>query len=92
LVYNRKVAGKALEGKLDLNNDYLDKLQGQIGDWHDTILAMQLFSAPNLNAKPVIMRIKRRHTRLQKSINKLSADFWKRAVYADKELIKVTAS
>ena len=92
LVYNRKVAATALEGNLDLNNDYLDKLQGQIGDWHDTILAIQLFSAPNLNAKPVITRIKRQHTRLQKSISKLSADFWKRAVYADKELIKVTGS
>jgi CHAD domain-containing protein len=92
LVYNRKVAATALEGNLDLNHNYLDKLQGQIGDWHDTILAIQLFSAPNLNAKPVITRIKRQHTRLQKSISKLSADFWKRAVYADKEMIKVTGS
>ena len=92
LVYNRKVAAKALEGKLDLNNDYLDKLQGQIGDWHDAVIAMQLFSAPNLDAKPVITRIKRQHTRLQRSISKLSADFWKRAIYADKELTKVTGS
>jgi CHAD domain-containing protein len=92
LVYNRKVAGKALEGNLDLDNDYLDKLQGQIGDWHDTILAMQLFSSPKLNAKPVVTRIKRQHTRLQRSISKLSADFWKRATNADKESIKVTGS
>lgn len=92
LVYNRKVAGSALEGNLDLNNEYLDKLQGQIGDWHDTIIAIQLFSSPQLNAKPVVTRIKRQHTRLQKSIRKLSADFWKRATYADKELVNVTGS
>jgi len=92
LVYNRKVAGKALEGSLDLNSDYLDKLQGEIGEWHDTIIAIQLFSSPRLNAKPVITRIKRQHTRLQTSIRKLSADFWKRATYADRELINVAGS
>ena len=92
LVYNRKVAANALEGNLDLNNDYLDKLQDQIGNWHDTIIAIELFSAPNLDAKPVITRIKRQHTRLQRSISKLSADFWKRATYADKELVEVTGS
>jgi CHAD domain-containing protein len=92
LIYNRKVAGKALEGNLDLNNDYLDKLQDQIGNWHDTILAMQLFSSPHLDAKPVITRIKRQHTRLQKSISKLSSDFWKRATYVDKDLTNETRS
>lgn len=92
LVYNRKVAGKALEGNLELNNDYLDKLQDQIGNWHDTIIAIQLFSSPHLNAKPVVTRIKRQHTRLQRSISKLSTDFWKRATYADKELTGVTGS
>ncbi|MBS1528681.1 MAG: CHAD domain-containing protein [Bacteroidetes bacterium] len=92
LVYNRKVAGEALEGNLDLNSDYLDKLQGQIGEWHDTILAIQLFSSPQINAKPVVMRIKRQHTRLQTSIRRLSADFWKRATYADKEMVNVAGS
>jgi len=92
LIYNRKVAAKALEGNLDLNHNYLDKLQGQIGDWHDTILAMQLFSAPNLDAKPVVTRIKRQHSRLQRSISKLSADFWKRATNTDHELLKITGS
>jgi len=92
LVYNRKVAANALEGNLDLNNDYLDKLQGRIGDWHDTIIAIQLFSTPRLNARPVVTRIKRQHSRLQISIRKLSVDFWKRATYADKELMNVAGS
>jgi CHAD domain-containing protein len=93
LVYNRKIAGKALEdSSLDLNSEYLDKLQGLIGEWHDTILAIQLFSLPELNARPVVTRIKRHHSRLQQSIRKLSADFWKRATYADKDMVNLSGS
>jgi CHAD domain-containing protein len=92
LIYNRKVAGTALEGIIDLNSEYLDKLQGQIGEWHDTIIAIQLFSSPKLDAKPVVTRIKRQHTRLQTSIRRLSADFWKRATYTDKEMADVAGS
>ena len=80
LVYNRKIADKALDGNLDLDNTYLDKLQGRIGDWHDTILAIQLFSAPEItNAQSVITKIKRQNTRLRKSISDLSGDFWRKA-------------
>jgi CHAD domain-containing protein len=79
LVYNRKIAGKALDGNLNLNNDYLDELQDCIGNWHDTIIAIQLFSAPELNVKPVVTKIKRQNTRLRKSINELSKDFFTRA-------------
>jgi CHAD domain-containing protein len=81
LVYNRKIAGKALDGNLSLNNDYLDELQDSIGSWHDTILAIELFSAPELNVKPVVTRIKRQNTRLRKSINELSKDFFERATF-----------
>jgi CHAD domain-containing protein len=81
LVYNRKVAGKALNGNLNLNNDYLDQLQDSIGNWHDTTIAIELFSAPELNVKPVVSRIKRQNTRLRKSINELSKDFFARATF-----------
>ena len=81
LVYNRKIAGKALNGNLNLNNDYLDQLQDSIGNWHDTIVAIELFSAPELNVKPVVTRIKRQNTRLRKSINELSKDFFVRATF-----------
>jgi CHAD domain-containing protein len=79
LLYNRKIAGKALEGKLQVNNDYLDKLQGSIGDWHDNILAIELFSSPEVDDKPVVTKLKRQNTRLKKSIAVLSKNFWKRA-------------
>ncbi len=79
LVYNRKVVGKALNGNLNLNAGYLDQLQEHIGNWHDTVIAIQLFSAPAFNSKPVIAKIKRQSTRLRKSINELSKDFYVRA-------------
>ena len=75
LLYNRKIAQKALEGKLQVNSDYLDKLQASIGDWHDNILAIELFSMPELNDRPVITRIKRQNTRLKKSIAVLAKGF-----------------
>ncbi|MGN6639572.1 MAG: CHAD domain-containing protein [Mucilaginibacter sp.] len=80
LLYNLKIADKALNDNLHLDKEYLDKLQGSIGDWHDTILAMQLFSAPGLNDKPVITRIKQQSSRLRKSIRELAGDFWKKAI------------
>lgn len=79
LMYNLKIADEALNDSLQLDKEYLDKLQGRIGDWHDTILAMQLFSAPELNDKLVITRIKQQNSRLKRSIRELSGDFWKKA-------------
>ncbi len=83
LLYNRKIAAKALHGKLNIDNDYLDKLQGRIGDWHDNTLAMELFSALESIDKTIIGRMKKEDTRLKKSINILAHDFWKKAVLTD---------
>jgi CHAD domain-containing protein len=82
LVYNRKIAHKALDGKLQINNDYLDKLQDLIGNWHDNILALELFSSAESNYKPVITKIKRQNTRLKRSIAVLVQDFEKKAILA----------
>jgi CHAD domain-containing protein len=79
LMYNRKIAQKALIGKLEVNNDYLDKLQGNIGDWHDNVLAIELFSTPEANDKAVVTKIKRQNTRLKKSIAILTLDFRNKA-------------
>jgi len=83
LMYNRKIAEKALEGKLQVNNDYLDKLQNSIGDWHDNELAIVLFASLGEGAKPVIAKIRRQNTRLKKSIQILVKDFWKKATIAE---------
>ncbi|MBS1504794.1 MAG: CHAD domain-containing protein [Bacteroidetes bacterium] len=85
LVYNRKIAKKALEGNLSLNEDYLDKLQDCIGDWHDNVMAIELFSAHIATAKPIITKIKRQNTGLRKSINLLARDFISRATFDSNE-------
>lgn len=84
LIYNRKMAGKALVGKLEMNNDYLDKLQEGIGSWHDNVLAMELFSSAEVKNKPIVTKIKRQNTRLKKSIGLLAKDFWDKATLPNK--------
>jgi CHAD domain-containing protein len=88
LVYNRKIANDALDGKLPINTDYLDKLQSNIGDWHDNILAIGLFSSPEVDDKPVVTKLKQQNTRLKKSIVLLSGDFWKKALPVDEPAVE----
>jgi len=80
LVYNRKLAQEALDGKLHIDNDYLDKLQDTIGNWHDNILALELFSSEGVAHKPIITKIKRQNIRLKRSITVLAQNFEKKAV------------
>jgi len=80
LMYNRKIAYDALDGKLQISNDYLDKLQTLIGDWHDNVLALELFSSAGFHSKAVITKIKSQNTRLKRSISSLAHDFERKAV------------
>jgi len=79
LVYNHKLAGHALNGKIAFNVSYLDKLQETIGKWHDNLLAEQLFSLPELNDKPIVAKIKRINAGVKRNITTLSEDFLKKA-------------
>jgi CHAD domain-containing protein len=77
LVYNHKLADKALNGSLNI--DYLDNLQDNIGKWHDNIVAAQLFSSPQLNDKPVATKIKRINAGVKRTILSIADDFMKKA-------------
>jgi len=79
LVYNHKLAGEALEGKITFNLDYLDELQEAIGKWHDNLVAEELFSLPELNDKPIVNKIKRVNSGVKRNINKLAKDFLNKA-------------
>ncbi len=79
LVYNHKLAGHALDGKIPFNIVYLDKLQEAIGKWHDNLLAEELFSLPELNDKPIVTKIKRLNTGVKRSIARLAEDFLNKA-------------
>jgi CHAD domain-containing protein len=83
LVYNHKLADKALNGTIHFNTPYLDKLQNTIGEWHDNIVAAQLFSSPELNDKPVATKIKRKNIGIKHNITLLADDFLKKATTLD---------
>ena len=79
LVYNHKLADNALEGVINFNIAYLDKLQRAIGDWHDNVVAAALFSSAELNDKPVVAKINRKNAGIKRRITALSSDFLNKA-------------
>ena len=91
LVYNHKLTDKALEGSLHINSEYLDKLQSTIGEWHDNIVAEQLFASPELNDLPVLKKIKKTNAGVQRNIKSLAVDFLKKATeHEENKVEKVT--
>jgi CHAD domain-containing protein len=79
LVYNHKLAEKALPGHFPYNISYLDKLQDTIGKWHDNIVAAQLFLSPELNDKPIAAKIRRKNAAIKRNITLLTEDFLNKA-------------
>lgn len=79
LVYNHKLANKALDGSFRFNSGYLNELQSRLGEWHDNVVAAQLFASPELNDKPVVTLINKKNTSVKRAIKSLAADFMKKA-------------
>jgi len=79
LVYNHKLANKALGGALLFNTEYLDRLQSRLGEWHDNVVAAQLFASPELNDKPVVTLINKINAGVKRAIKSLATDFMKKA-------------
>ena len=80
LVYNHKLADKALNVSVPFNTVYLDKLQAAIGEWHDNVVAARLFSTPELNDKPVVTKINRKNGSIKRTITLMADDFLKKAM------------
>ena len=83
LVYNHKLAEKAFNGSFHFNTGYLDELQKRIGEWHDNVVAAQLFASPELNDKPVAALINKKNIAVKRAIKLLANDFMKKATTAD---------
>ena len=83
LIYNQKMAGKALNGSLSVNTEYLDKLQSTIGKWHDNVIAAQLFATPELNDKRFVTILNRKNVGVKRRITLLADDFLKKATTAE---------
>jgi len=83
LIYNHKLANKALDGALCVNTEYLDELQSRLGEWHDHVVAAQLFASPELNDKPVVTLINKQNSSIKRVIKSLVNNFMEKATTVD---------
>ncbi|MDP9046757.1 MAG: CHAD domain-containing protein [Bacteroidota bacterium] len=79
LMYNRKLADKSLDGLLTFNAAYFDQLQTNLGDWHDNVVAAELFASREVNDKPVAALIRKKNNTIKRRIRALSVDFMTKA-------------
>ncbi|MDR6945116.1 CHAD domain-containing protein [Mucilaginibacter pocheonensis] len=80
LIYNHKIAHKVLN--TGFNENYLEQVQTAIGDWHDHVLAMELFADDNVKNKAAFNNLKQPDKRLREHISGLTADFYNQATTA----------
>ncbi|MDB5157204.1 MAG: hypothetical protein JWR50_1911 [Mucilaginibacter sp.] len=75
LIYNYQLVRPELD--LPFNEDYLEKVQEAIGDWHDNQQAIGLFSkAGNSEA---LSSLKKQGARLKSALTRLTRDFYEQA-------------
>lgn len=86
LLYNNRLVQPSLHIKI--NEEYLDDVQTAIGDWHDNILAKELFEGAGFNDPALISRISRKHTKLENNIKKLVPDFYSLATTTVEVLVE----
>ncbi|HYK76352.1 MAG TPA: CHAD domain-containing protein [Daejeonella sp.] len=79
LLYSYKVAEEPIAKKIRLNQPYLDQLQEKLGQWHDAVLSLQLFSGLRLNAD-ILLNIKTEIEKKQQIILSKSENFWINAI------------
>eukprot|EP01037_Dinobryon_pediforme_P010227 gene10228-10297_t len=75
LIYNYKLASKPLSNELQIDIGYLDELQEALGQWHDNVVAAELFSSPELNNKVIVKQINKINGSVKRKIKQLSKDF-----------------
>jgi len=86
LLYNYKLVEPSLQ--LKLNEGYLHNVQCAIGDWHDNMLAKELFTANELKDSALLARINRKHTKLENTIRKLAPDFYSFATTTVEQMVE----
>jgi CHAD domain-containing protein len=77
LIYNLKLVRPVLT--LGFNEDYMDQVQTAIGDWHDNVLAIELFAGGGANDKEIAASLKKQQAALKKNITVLTRDFYNQA-------------
>jgi CHAD domain-containing protein len=78
LIYNYRLA--RVVPKIGFNVDYLERVQTAIGDWHDHLLAMALFSSDEVKDIAAVTRLKKQDSKLKRNIIALTKDFYNQAI------------
>ena len=77
LIYNLKLVRPELT--LGFNESYMEQVQTTIGDWHDNVLAIALFSGGKADDKAIVAGLKKQQTALKRNITALTRDFYNQA-------------
>ncbi|MDB5288332.1 MAG: hypothetical protein JWR05_3281 [Mucilaginibacter sp.] len=77
LLYNYKLTQPVLDTKL--NEEYLKVIQTEIGDWHDHILAIELFSSDEVKDNAAVINLKKQDDKLKSDITATTKDFYNQA-------------
>jgi len=64
LLYAESLLKKSTREKLRLNSTYLDELQNAIGEWHDTVILIDLFASRDLTDKETLKRLAKKREAL----------------------------
>ncbi len=75
LMYNYKLTADAIAKYIKLNEQYVDDLQSNIGEWHDKALALELFASPQADDQPAVVKLKEQGHRAEQAITELSRNF-----------------
>ena len=76
LLYNQKLFSKILNVNFQLNIPYLNRVQEALGQWHDSILARDLFSNQLQGERQAIDQLNLQITNQEKVIKRITANFW----------------
>lgn len=77
LIYNHKLAYKVLDPTFNVK--YMEQVQAAIGDWHDHVVAIGMFSSDKAKDREAVIRLKKQERKLKKDITDLIKDFYNQA-------------
>ena len=86
LLYNQKLATKIKNGNFRINIPYLDQVQEALGQWHDGILARDMFSTQMPGERQAIEQLNRQIRDREKVIKTISTNFRKKVTHVKPEL------
>ncbi|MEN0052985.1 MAG: CHAD domain-containing protein [Mucilaginibacter sp.] len=77
LIYNHKLTHPVIA--TGFNERYLDQVQTAIGNWHDHVQAIDLFSGNPINDETAVASLKKQNTKYKNRLTRLTKDLYNQA-------------